>query len=56
LAGKIPRFRSTAKGEIDHGAYRIDRDFTSSSLAMADNLPQEAPEAFAKAVIDVDGF
>lgn len=24
-------------------------------LAMADNLPQEAPEAFAKAVIDVDG-
>jgi hypothetical protein len=31
LAGGIPRFRSAAKGEIDHGAYKIDGDITSSS-------------------------
>ena len=24
----LPRFRSVAKGEIDHGAYKLDRDVT----------------------------
>jgi hypothetical protein len=27
LAGRIKRFRSAAKGEMNHEAYRIDRDF-----------------------------
>jgi len=48
LAGRILRLRSTAKGEIDHEAGKIDGDVTSSLLAMDFNLPQEAPEAFAK--------